>query len=255
MTHHHRRRETVADIQTTRGQMRVETGPQPLPDADLPSFDPLAGVNRTELLAGLRDGTITVKEKEEEKVAAQGVDDLMAGWVGKKDRTQYDASKVYVRATNRNDHSTTVQFAIPKEVMTWVDRIVGERSEYKSRADFCRDAIYHGIWRLVKMVERGEIDDGDGVLGGDGLRRMLLLEMFRCEQAEQQAEVDGLTKVVEDAELLFAAIVEAGDPAHMDRAVEFHTVLAEQMPDVWRDKINAVVGKWERAWKARWIVG
>lgn len=241
--------------------MRVETGPQPLPDPDLGSFDPLAHLDRQQILEGLRDGTIVSREHAEEEAreaARDGsrtdddLDDVMAGWVGKSDRTKYDPTKAYVRATNRQDHSTTVQFAIPREVMMWVDKIVAERSEYKSRADFCRDAIYHGIWRLVGMVERDEVDDPGGVLAGDGLRRALLLEMFRCEQAEQQAEVDGLVKVVEDADLLFDAIVQAGDPAHMDRAVEFHSVLAEQMPRVWREKIEDVVGRAERAWDKKW---
>jgi hypothetical protein len=175
----------------------------------------------------------------------------MAAWVGGKDVNRYDPGRVYVRATNAKDHSSTLQMACPREVLHWVSRIVADRPEYKSRADFVRDAILHRIWQLVNMAEDGVIEDR-GVLGGEGVRRFLLLQAFQTQQEEQRAELAELTKVVEDAELLFGEIVEAGDPAYMDTTSEFNALLAEQLPEVWRDKLLDVVAKWEGQWARRW---
>ena len=160
------KRQVMGEVVEEKG-MRVVRDMPPLPDPDaIDSFDPLHGLDRDGLMQGLRDGTIQTREKQAERAVqgASGGAEVgggldMAAWVGGKDVNRYDPGRVYVRATNAKDHSSTLQMACPREVLHWVSRIVADRPEYKSRADFVRDAILHRIWQLVNMAEDGVIED------------------------------------------------------------------------------------------------
>jgi len=198
----------------------------------LPNYDPVpippASYAVDELLGMMRDGQVRYGS------SVTGDQDLGTGWVGGKDATAYDRDTVYVRATNRHDHSTTARVPIAPHVAMMIDAVVARSPELGSKSDFIRDSIIHSLWRWREIM--GEEMDVDW-------HNTLTLDVLRATQERMKAEVRERAEFVDAAHDALSAIRDSGDVGRLGEAVEFHAQIAEQLPEPYRGKLLDIVGR------------
>lgn len=118
------------------------------------------------------------------------------GWDTVDPSEHYDPLKFYTASEDRKGHSAYAKFAIPKNVMGQVNRIIdsGMIPEYRSLADFFRDATMHRAKFVARAIDDGELDAEIDL-------QMMISEQARIQQNKADVEqLIGLTRTnFEDA--------------------------------------------------------
>lgn len=85
------------------------------------------------------------------------MDDL---WLG--DSSVYDPNKVYVAASDKRGHATSVKVNVPAGLPGEVANIVAQVPEFRNSHDFYRDALVRGIMYWRERVPELEASDWGG---------------------------------------------------------------------------------------------
>ena len=95
----------------------------------------------------------------------------------------YDPLKFYTSSEDRRGHSGTLKFAVPKNVMGQIKRIIdaGQIPEYRGLSDFGRDAIMHRAKFLAQALD-------DGVLNAEVDMHLMISEQERIQQQKSDFE-------------------------------------------------------------------
>ena len=144
---------------------------------------------------GPYDGTSESKRAAQQP---QDTDTLMGGempadaW---SSADEYRPERIHVRASDDKGHSTKGRMLMPKHWAGWIESIVEHPDfpEYRSAADFVRDAIFHRLHYWASHPTR----DTDPML-----QNRLSLERMKNRLAEQQlhsAEVASFRSQLDDA--------------------------------------------------------
>lgn len=155
------------------------------------------------------------------------------GWVA-GGKSGYDPTATYTRATNKFDHAVTNSVRVPTEVDMLIGELVQRLSHVKNKTEFIRDAIIHNLFRYADMMEDVDRD----------WTRKLHLEVIRCHQDRIAIETSQWTEIVKKGEELFEQLAQSGDRIAMGEALDYHAAVAEQSPEPWRGKLEAMVERY-----------
>lgn len=98
----------------------------------------------------------------------------------------YSPDKFYTASRNKKGFTSTVRQSVPPEVLAHIGELVASRTvpEYRTSADFFRDAIVHRLHYVTGLMEAGTPLSAESLR----LQRMLIVE----------AKLDRLNALVEE---------------------------------------------------------
>ena len=81
-------------------------------------------------------------------------------WATTEDAEVYEPSKFYTKSQDTKGHSTTMRANVPKPFAGEVASLVASRvvPAYRSVGDVVRDALYHRLKAISRMIDDGELE-------------------------------------------------------------------------------------------------
>lgn len=142
----------------------------------------------------------------------------------------YDPDEVYIRSTDGHGNSDNLQCRVPIEVSGEVAAIVATQliPDYRTPADFVRDAIVHRLHYVAEKVNSPE------------LRRFVTVEFMHSRVLAERAQIANLIRTVDEMSQLCKDARDAGDVEALGRAIEACENMAEAVRDPYAGQIREI---------------
>lgn len=137
----------------------------------------------------------------------------------------YSRDNLYVKSTNKHDHSETVYVKVQPGTIAQIEELVRKVPELRSRGDVIRNALYHDMAYWVTVLE------------DDDLGRWLNTEMMQAQADMAQQELISLAKLVDSWRTNIQLARNAGDKDALERLYEQLKQQAEQIREPYSSRL------------------
>jgi hypothetical protein len=137
----------------------------------------------------------------------------------------YSRDNLYVKSTNKHDHSETVYVKVQPGTIAQIEELVRKVPELRSRGDVIRNALYHDMAYWVTVLE------------DEDLGRWLNTEMMQAQADMAQQELISLAKLVDSWRTNIQLARNAGDKDALERLYEQLKQQAEQIREPYSSRL------------------
>ena len=152
----------------------------------------------------------------------------------------YDPDKFYTAGRDQQGHFSEARVQIPTPLAGEIARLVEDRRIpwYQTRQHVIRDAIYHRVKLISKMLDDGELEQAVDMAM---LEAEELMEAARAEDARRL--IDAMTA---NLKALWARAESTGRYERINAYLETRASQSQAVPEEWRGEYEAVLREYRK---------
>lgn len=149
---------------------------------------------------------------------------------GSEDSRKYSKTQFYTGSGGR-EHGESKNVRLPTWTIGQLGELIASRKipEYRTEADFWRDAAVHRLHDIGEML-----DD-------DAIRMLVNRQVILLRIASRQAELAELNKIISDFEVAMRDCVQTGDTGLLSSLLDDANYDLHQLRPVYREKLNKMI--------------
>lgn len=154
-------------------------------------------------------------------------------WATADEQDAYDPTRFYTYSQDKKGHSVGIRINIPKPLAGELSNLAksGTVPAYRSTEDVVRDALYHRVKQIARMVDNGELE-----VAVD-MAMLMSDELQMMDEAEEAKEL--IDAVRSNAQAIYAR--DGGNMTRLKRYLAQRRELADSIPLPYRaDYLSAI---------------
>ena len=157
-------------------------------------------------------------------------------WSTVDDPENYNPSYFYTRSQDQKGHSFGIRTNIPKPLAAELSSLVTSRivPAYRSVGDIVRDALYHRVKQISRMVDSGELE------------QTVDMAMLLSDEIKISDEVVESTNLIEAVRVNAQMMLSRGQMKQLKRYLASRREMSTSIPEPYRDDYLSAISDFEK---------